>query len=66
MRLRRAAKERSTDPEPAGTYAVHSIGKVTDDTHAAALALVDPLIAMGASAGAEPTGLPDDELAVSG
>ena len=66
MRMRRAAKERSTDPEPAGTYAVHSIGKVTDQTHAAALALVNQLIAMGASAGVEPTGLPDDELAVSG
>ena len=42
------AKERSTDPEPAGTYAVHAIGKVNDESHAAALALVDELIAMGA------------------
>ncbi len=47
LRLRRAEKERSTDPEPAGTYAVHAIGKVTDETHVAALALVDELIAMG-------------------
>ncbi len=46
MRLRRAAKERSTDPEPAGTYAVHSIGKLSDETHAAALALVDQLISI--------------------
>ena len=49
MRLRRAAKERSTDPEPAGTYAVHSIGKLTDETHAAALALVDQLISIASA-----------------
>ena len=65
MRLRRAAKERSSDPEPAGTYAVHSIGKLTDAAHAAALALVDELVAMGASAGVEPSGLAD-EVALSG
>ena len=47
MRLRRAVKERSSDPEPAGTYAVHAIGKVSDETHAKALKLVDELIAMG-------------------
>jgi hypothetical protein len=46
MRLRRAGKDRSGDPEPAGTYAVHAIGRVTDETHAAALALVDELVAM--------------------
>ena len=45
MRLRRAAQERSTDPEPAGTYAVHSIGKLSDDSPAA-LALVDQLISI--------------------
>jgi hypothetical protein len=49
MRQRRAAQERSGDPEPAGTYAVHAIGKVRDDSHAAALALVDELIEMGSS-----------------
>ena len=49
LRQRRAAQERSSDPEPAGTYAVHAIGKVRDDSHAAALALVDALIAMGSS-----------------
>jgi hypothetical protein len=47
VRLRRVYKERSTDPEPAGTYAVHAIRKVNDETHAAALALVDQLIAIG-------------------
>ena len=47
MRLRRAVKERSADPEPAGTYAVHAIGKVSDESHAQALRLVDELIAMG-------------------
>jgi hypothetical protein len=48
LRMRRVHKERSIDPEPAGTYAVHAIGKVTDESHAAALALVDELIAIGA------------------
>ena len=47
VRLRRVYKERSTDPEPAGTYAVHAIRKVDDETHAATLALVDELIAIG-------------------
>ncbi|HYB31662.1 MAG TPA: hypothetical protein VEF89_34075 [Solirubrobacteraceae bacterium] len=47
LRFRRAVQERSSDPEPAGTYAVHAIGRVRDDAHAAALALVDELIAMG-------------------
>jgi hypothetical protein len=46
MRLRRAVKERSADPEPAGTYTVHAIGKVSDESHAEALLLVDELIAM--------------------
>jgi hypothetical protein len=50
MRHRRAVKERSTDPEPAGTYAVHAIGKVNDEIHASALALVDELITMGGRA----------------
>jgi hypothetical protein len=50
LRMRRALKERSTDPEPAGTYAVHAIGKVNDEVHASALALVDELIAMSSSA----------------
>ena len=51
MRLRRARKERSHDPEPAGTYAVHALGKITDETHATALALLDSLIAMAPAAG---------------
>ncbi|MGH2885320.1 MAG: hypothetical protein ACRDPA_21895 [Solirubrobacteraceae bacterium] len=54
VRLRRVYKERSTDPEPAGTYAVHAIRKVDDETHATALALVDELIAIG---GTPPRGL---------
>lgn len=66
MRLRRAVKERSTDPEPAGTYAVHAIGKVTDQTHAATLALVDELIAMGTRAYPESAPVLDEGLAVSG
>src|SRR5437764_12417266 len=63
MRLRRAVKERSSDPEPAGTYAVHSVGKLTAQTHAAALVLVDELIAMAPAAPAEPA--PDPDLATS-
>jgi hypothetical protein len=64
IRVRRAANERSNDPEPAGTYAVHAIGKVTDASHAAALALVDELIAMGHCATVEPGAAATDELAV--
>jgi hypothetical protein len=66
MRLRRASKERSSEPEPAGTYAVHAIGKVTSEAHAAALALVDELIAMGAAADAEAGAVASDEIAVQG
>jgi hypothetical protein len=55
LRQRRAAQERSSDPEPAGTYAVHAIGKVRDDNHASALALVDELIGMGSSLDAVPS-----------
>jgi hypothetical protein len=50
LRFRRAVQERSCDPEPAGTYAVHAIGKVRDDAHAAVLELVDELITMGTPA----------------
>ena len=55
LRQRRAAQERSSDPEPAGTYAVHAIGKVRDDSHTAALALIEELIAMGSSLDALPS-----------
>jgi hypothetical protein len=54
MRLRRAHRERSSDPEPAGTYAVHAIGKVTDEMHTAALVLVDSLIGMAAPTYVDP------------
>ena len=56
IRLRRVEKERSIDPEPAGTYAVHAIGRVNDESHAAALALVDELIAIGARGSAQDAG----------
>ncbi len=62
VRLRRAYKERSADAEPAGTYAVHAIRKVNDETHAAALALVDELLALGASGSVEVTR--GDDLAI--
>jgi hypothetical protein len=56
MRYRRAGQERSSEPEPAGTYAVHAIGKVNDTTHAAALALIDELVAIGEPSDAEFSG----------
>jgi hypothetical protein len=64
MRMRRVRKERSTDPEPAGTYAVQAIGKVNDESHAAALGLVDELIEMGAGPREETPGRAD--LATTG
>jgi hypothetical protein len=54
LRFRRARKDRSAEPEPAGTYAVHAIGKVSDLSHVAALTLVDELIAISASASVVP------------
>ncbi|HTU84205.1 MAG TPA: hypothetical protein VMF57_01450 [Solirubrobacteraceae bacterium] len=67
VRYRRAVQERSNDPEPAGTYAVHAIGKVRDDSHAAALALVQELIAMQAPASPRSGGGPEGiELAALG
>jgi hypothetical protein len=47
LKRSRVKKERRWDPETAGTYAVHSIAKLSDQDHAAALALVDELIAIG-------------------
>jgi hypothetical protein len=64
MRLRRAQKERSRDPEPAGTYAIHAIGKLDDEAHAAVLALLDELIAMGAPGWVDPTSISAGRLAV--
>ena len=67
MRFRRAIQERSSDPEPAGTYAVHAIGKVQDSSHAAALALIDELIAMADSGRRRSGGGPEGvELAALG
>ncbi len=48
LRRSRVRKERRRDPEAAGSYAVHAIARVTDEIHAAALALVDELIDLGA------------------
>jgi hypothetical protein len=74
MRLRRALKERSSGAEPAGTYAVHAIGKLTDETHAAALVLVDSLINVASpdvvpvslDGKATPEGHPGSPLSFSG
>jgi hypothetical protein len=40
-----------SDPEGAARYAIRSIGKLTDETHALVLALVDELIAIGERSG---------------
>jgi hypothetical protein len=47
LRAHRARRERPTEAEPAGTYAVHALGKVTDEMHEAVLGLIDELIAIG-------------------
>jgi hypothetical protein len=49
LRRRRVRNERSSEAEPAGTYAVHAIGRVGAESHAAALRLIDELIEMGAA-----------------
>jgi hypothetical protein len=43
----RRGKARTNHPELAGSYAVRSLPRMSDATHAAALTLVDELIAMG-------------------
>ncbi len=43
----RRSKARTNHPELAGSYAVRALPRMSDATHAAALALVDELIAMG-------------------
>lgn len=63
LRMRRAYKDRSADPEPAGTYAVHAIRRVNDQMHAAVLALVDELIAVPGGSGGRPERI---ELAARG
>ena len=42
-------------------YAINSIGKITDETHAAALTLVDDLIAIGGGFVATSLVVPDDQ-----
>jgi hypothetical protein len=67
LRFHRAVQERSNDPEPAGTYAVHAMGKVREETHTAALALVDELIAMATTEVTRSGGGPEGvELAARG
>jgi hypothetical protein len=43
----RRGKARASHPELAGSYAVRALPRMSDRTHAAALALVDELVAMG-------------------
>jgi hypothetical protein len=43
---------RRPELDSVGTHAIHSISKHTDETHAAVLALVDELLAMGGGAAA--------------
>lgn len=47
LRRHRVRRDRPTEAEPAGTYAVHAVGKVNDETHAGALELLDELIVIG-------------------
>jgi hypothetical protein len=44
----RRRRQRVGHPEAAASYAIRAIPKLSDDTHAAALMLVDELIAIGA------------------
>lgn len=53
LRSRSARTRRHSHPEPAARYALASIGKISDERHAVALALVDELIAVGAKADPE-------------
>jgi hypothetical protein len=53
---RRAARERRrVAPVPAARYAIHALGPITDESHAAALALVDALIAIGGPSAPAPS-----------
>jgi len=46
-RLRTRAESTSLRPHQAGPFAIHSIGRVTDEVHASVLALIAELIAIG-------------------
>jgi hypothetical protein len=50
----RRSKARTNHPELAGSYAVRALPRMSDATHAAALALVDELIAIGTREALEP------------
>jgi hypothetical protein len=50
----RRGKARINHPELAGSYAVRALPRLSNATHAAALALVDELIAMGSAKPSEP------------
>jgi hypothetical protein len=50
----RRNKARTNHPELAGSYAVRALPRMSDAAHAAALALVDELIAMGSPQALEP------------
>lgn len=62
-RLRSLASQRRPPIDAAGTHAVHAIRKHTDESHAAALALVDELLAMGGECLPEP-GSPAERAAI--
>jgi hypothetical protein len=56
LKRSRAAKERRSDPEAAGPYAVHAVPAISDEVHAQALTLVDELIAIGPAVERDLTG----------
>jgi hypothetical protein len=63
-RWRAGAPGRRPSIDAAGTHAVHSIRRHTDESHVAALALVDELLAMKVDAGPGPEAAPSGDRPV--
>jgi hypothetical protein len=59
-RLRAHALKHKPPAESLGTHAVHAIRRHTDDTHAAALTLVDELLEIRSPGKRDPVGTPPD------
>ncbi len=57
LKARTARRAPHTDPTLAGRYALHAIGRISDETHAAVLRVVDELIALGTAGQAEDAGM---------
>jgi hypothetical protein len=61
-RVRSFATQRRPPADAAGTLAVHAIRRHTDDSHAAALALLNELLAMAAAGKIEPPPAAGEEV----